>query len=267
MVQRSHIILSCAALTIALSTIPAQAQRHHGGGYVAVIPHSPLLWGVGFYSGFYGGFYNPYYLGFGQWYPYPYAYPGPYPNDPAVSVRLLVTPREASVFVDGYAAGVVDDYDGVFQRLRLVPGPHEIVIYHPGHRTLRQNIYYNPGSTHTIRQALDPLAPGEAPEPQPVPRAFPPMPGMPAPPPVEGNRAPESPRLGTLVLRVQPGDASVFVDGEAWRGSPAQDRVVMPLAEGAHRVRVEKAGFQSFAVEVDVRAGETASFNVNLPAQ
>ena len=67
------------------------------------------------------------------------------------------------MFVDGYAAGVVDDYDGVFQRLRLVPGPHEIVIYHPSHRTLRQNIYYNPGSTHTIRHTLDPLLPGEAP--------------------------------------------------------------------------------------------------------
>ena len=219
------------------------------------------FWGVGFY----GGFYAPYYPGFGPWYPLPYAYPpGVFPSDPAVAVRLQVTPREASVFVDGYAAGVVDDYDGVFQRLRLVPGPHEIVVYHPGYRTFRQNIYHNPGSTHTIRQALIPLAPGETPEPQPVPRAFPAMPGMPAPPPVEGNRAPDGARLGTLVLRVQPGDASVLVDDEPWRGSQSQDRLVIQLAEGAHRVRVEKAGFQTFAVEVDVRAGETASFNVSL---
>ena len=82
-------------------------------------------------------------------------------GDGAVALRLQVTPRDASVFVDGYAAGVVDDYDGVFQRLRLVPGPHEIVIYHPSHRTLRQNIYYNPGSTHTIRHTLDPLLAGD----------------------------------------------------------------------------------------------------------
>jgi len=244
------------------STIPAEAQPHHGGGHVTVIQHSPLLWGGGFY-GFYGGFYYPYYLGFGQWYPYPYTYPpGVYPNDPAVSVRLQVTPREASVFVDGYAAGIVDDYDGTFQRLRLVPGPHEIVIYHPGHRTLRQHIYYNPGSTHTIRQTLNPLAPGEPAEPQPVPRAFPVMSGMPAPP-VAGN-APESARLGTLALRVQPGDSSVFVDDEPWRGSQSQDRLVIQLAEGSHRVRVEKAGFQTFAVDVDVRAGQTASINVSL---
>ena len=262
--QKSFITATCAALLLAFSTIPAQAQRHHhgGGGHVTVIGHSPLLWG----GGFYGGFYNPYYLGFSQWYPAPFPYgypPGIYPHDSAVSLRLLVTPREASVFVDGYAAGVVDDYDGVFQRLRLVPGPHEVVVYHPGYRTLRQSVYYNPGSSHTIRQALDQLAPGEAAEPQPVPRALPPMPVMPAPPP-DANRAPDSARLGTLALRVQPGDASVFVDDEPWRGSQSQDRLVIQLAEGPHRVRVEKAGFQTFAVDADVRAGETTSFNISL---
>lgn len=257
--QKSLITASCAALLVALSIIPAEAQPHHGGGgHITVIGHSPLLWG----GGFYGGFYNPYYLGFSQWYPAPFPYgypPGIYPYDSAVSLRLQVTPREAAVFVDGYAAGVVDDYDGTFQRLRLVPGPHEVVVYHPGYRTFRQSVYYNPGSSHTIRQILDRLAPGEAAEPQPVPRALPAMPVMPVPP-----AAPDGARLGTLALRVQPGDASVFVDDEPWRGSQSQDRLVIQLAEGSHRVRVEKAGFQTFAVDVDVRAGETASFNVSL---
>ena len=39
---------------------------------------------------------------------------------------------------------------------------------------------------------------------------------------------------------------------------------MIQLAEGAHRVRIEKPGFQTFAVDVDVRAGETTSFNVSL---
>ena len=268
--HRHLIAIACAALVLALSTVNAEAQRgRRGAGRVTVIRHSPLLWGGGFYP----AYYRPYYFGFGfgQWYPHPYpvfGYPGVFHGgDGAVALRLQVTPRDASVFVDGYAAGIVDDYDGIFQRLRLVPGPHEIVIYHPNFRTLRQNIYYNPGSTHTIRHTLDPLMPGDIAEPQPVPRAMPAYPGVPAAPGVpyvaEPGRAPEG-RMGTLALRVQPADAAVLIDGEPWRGPQTQDRIVIQLAEGPHRVRVEKSGFQTFAVDVDVRAGETTSFNVSL---
>jgi hypothetical protein len=261
--QRALFLVACATVIAAISTEPAYAQRHRGGRHHAtIIRHSPLLWGGGFYG---AGFYHPYYLGFGQWYPYPYpvfGFPhGPLP-DHVVSVRLQVIPREALVYVDGYAAGSVDDYDGVFQRLRLIPGPHEIVIYHPGHRTLRQNVYYNPGSSHTIRHALDALLPGEAPDPQPVPRPMPPGPGV--APPQGGPPAQDASRTGTLALRVQPGDAAILVDGEPWKGPASQDRLVIQLPEGTHRVRVEKPGYQSFAVDVDVRAGETTSFNVSL---
>lgn len=264
--HRSLIVLGCAVVVCALQTVPVEAQRRHRGGHghLTVIRHSPLLWGGGFYG---AGFYHPYYLGFSQWYPYPYpvfGYPPGVPlPDHVVSLRLQIAPREAFVYVDGYAAGVVDDYDGVFQRLRLVPGPHEIVIYHPGHRTLRQNVYYNPGSTHTIRYTLEPLAPGETSEPQPVPRPLPQPPGM-MPPPQGGGPAPDALRMGTLALRVQPADATILVDGEPWKGPSSQDRLVIQLAEGTHRVRVEKPGFQGFAVDVDVRAGETTSFNVSL---
>ena len=34
--------------------------------------------------------------------------------------------------MDGAYAGIVDDYDGVFQRLDLEPGSHEIEIRSPG---------------------------------------------------------------------------------------------------------------------------------------
>jgi hypothetical protein len=237
---RSVILIGCAAVTGLLTSAPARAQRHDGAGL-----------------------HHPYYSGFAQWYPYPYpilGIPGVPIPDHAVAVRLQVVPREAFVYVDGFAAGVVDDYDGVFQRLRLVPGPHEIVIYHPGHRTLRQSVYYNPGSSHTIRHTLNTLAPGEAGEPQPVARPFPP----PGTPPPAGVPSPDGVRMGMLSLRVQPPDATILVDDEPWKGPASQDRLVIQLPEGSHRVRVEKTGFQTFAVGVDVRAGETASLNVSL---
>ena len=155
--HKSLIILSCAALMFALSTIPAEAQRHHGaagmspsfrirrfcGASGSTAASTSLLSRLRSMVSISGIGVSARRL----------------PERPCCRVRLQVTPRDASVFVDGYAAGVVDDYDGVFQRLRLVPGPHEIVIYHPGHRTLRQNVYYNPGSTHTIRHTLESARP------------------------------------------------------------------------------------------------------------
>ncbi|MEZ5420489.1 MAG: hypothetical protein R2708_24540 [Vicinamibacterales bacterium] len=44
------------------------------------------------------------------------------------SLRIVDAPRHAPVYVDGYYAGEVDDYDGVFQRLNLEPGEHRIEI-------------------------------------------------------------------------------------------------------------------------------------------
>ena len=34
---------------------------------------------------------------------------------------MLVDPAEARVYVDGYYAGTVDDFDGLFQRLNVSP--------------------------------------------------------------------------------------------------------------------------------------------------
>jgi hypothetical protein len=93
----------------------------------------------------------------GRYYPfYPYgtrgAFSGPYwypphygvtvqryvrPNGPRYGeLRLRVRPREAEVYVDGYYAGRVDDFDGTFQSLRLTPGPHAIEIIAPGYEVL-----------------------------------------------------------------------------------------------------------------------------------
>ena len=61
----------------------------------------------------------------------------PAPATPAATkgaLRLKVKPVEASVYVDGYYVGVVDDFDGVFQRLRLEPGPHHLEIRAAGTR-------------------------------------------------------------------------------------------------------------------------------------
>jgi hypothetical protein len=70
---------------------------------------------------------------------------------------------------------------------------------------------------------------------------------------------------GTLSIRVQPGGATIFIDGERWAG-PANDdeRLIVQVPEGRHTVAVERDGFDRFVTEIDVRQGQTAPVNISL---
>ena len=83
------------------------------------------------------------------------------------SARIQVTPKHAEVYVDGYMAGTVDDFDGFLQRLDVPPGEHELTLYLDGYRTIRQKVLFRPGATVKISQAMEPLPPGESNEPRP----------------------------------------------------------------------------------------------------
>ena len=73
-------------------------------------------------------------------------------------IRIQVKPAkdEAQVYVDGARAGVVDDFDGVFQRLNLPTGRHDVEIRLAGHETFRQLVFVSPGRTYTLRHQLEP---------------------------------------------------------------------------------------------------------------
>ncbi len=67
------------------------------------------------------------------------------------SLRIVDAPPDAQVFVDGYYAGVVDDYDGVFQRLNMEPGEHQLEVEpYPGAPPLSYQVYVEPGRTVTV---------------------------------------------------------------------------------------------------------------------
>jgi hypothetical protein len=67
------------------------------------------------------------------------------------SLRIVDAPEDAQVFVDGYYAGVVDDYDGVFQHLNLEPGSHRIELQVPGYGPVAFDVFIQPGQTITYR--------------------------------------------------------------------------------------------------------------------
>jgi hypothetical protein len=56
-------------------------------------------------------------------------------DGPTGGVRLKVVPREAEVYVDGFFAGRVDDFDGAMQKLKIVQGSHRIELRAEGYET------------------------------------------------------------------------------------------------------------------------------------
>jgi hypothetical protein len=164
------------------------------------------------------------------------------------------------VYVNGYLAGVADDFDGVFQRLRLQAGEYEIVCYLPGHQSWGQRLLALPGRDYRLRHDMIPLAPGELDDPRPDAASWP----YPTYPPGIGEVDDES--FGTLSIRVQPTDAAVVIDGEVWQPSDQASAVIVQLAEGSHDVEASKAGYRTFSAEVIVRRGETTHLNISLSA-
>ena len=307
--KRTLPIVLIACLTLVASAWPAPAAaQHHQAVHVAtahpvVVARAPSYHSYPRFSvrGAYGYPYFGLYPSYGYGYPWgfypPYwygpwgSYHGYYGYDSAVgSVRVQVKPKKAQVYVDGYYVGVADDFDGMFQRLRLLAGQHEIVVYLEGYRSIQRKLYLTPGGTFDIKDTLQPLAAGEAqapppqpapppakaprPGPQPAPPAgqapapMPPAAQPPAPmPPSGAGQVEVAPGYGMLSIQVQPADAQVLIDGEAWQGPEGPGPLTVQVAAGRHQIEVRKDGYQTFSTAVEVRDGEVTPLNVSIRRQ
>jgi hypothetical protein len=270
------------------SSRPYPSHPIYGGGYYRPYyrPYYSSFYYPYYYPYYYGGFYSPFYFSFGYGWGYPYyggygyGYPpyyyGPVVYDNTGSARLQVTPRNTQVYVDGYFAGIVDEFDGYMQRLNVEIGEHELQLYLDGHRPFTQKVLFTRGGTVKLLHTMQPLGPGDAPTSPPKPVEPPrstrqyrsphgqgegPMPYDRQAPAPRGGQPSD---FGSLLLRVRPGDADILVDGETWNAPEGQDQFVIELAEGPHRIEVRKNGFQTYSTTVRVRRGETVRLNVSL---
>jgi PEGA domain len=277
-------LLVVALAMVVLRPTPVQAQWRHGraavvfgGGYF----YDPLFWDPFWYP----------YPGYGFYPPYPpYGYASRYVDD--ASIRVQVTPKEAQVYVDGYYAGIVDDFDGVFQRLHVEPGEHELALYLDGYRTVHEHLSLARNGSYKVKYSMEKLGPGDTQEPKPVPaepptqaqpqlppQAPPPMRGperrprnlppppyspQPYPPQAQGGPASAARGYGVLSIRVQPSDAEVLIDNEPWRGPEGDERLLVQVAEGPHHVEIRKDGRRTYSTDVTVHGGETVPLNVSL---
>jgi PEGA domain len=299
-VKVTFIPLAAALAASVLWTGRSDAQVRIGGGVRVATPRYyyrpfyyrsyyrpfyPYTFAPFYGSYFYGSiFYRPFY-----WYPYaPVGYG--YGGFDGASLRVQVTPRDTEVFIDNYYAGTADDFDGMFQRLHVEPGAHDLTLYREGYRTVRQRVYIQPTGTFRLRYMMVPLGPGEIAEPRPAepppqntpaappvgpPNRYPPPPpgGAPSPqgayPPPQGAYPPPANRSdsGSLSIRVQPENAEVFIDGERWQGATDAERLIVQVVPGVHHVEARREGYRTYQSDIAVRPGETSTVNISLSRQ
>jgi hypothetical protein len=163
--------------TVTGRAVDRPAGYYPGGGGNSPIIYYPGYYGsryfypgYGFGLGFYDlGWYDPYYYsgysGYGAdaGYGFGGGYGGGYQSGsgissygrgPVGSLRLKIKPRDAQVYVDGYFVGVIDSFDGAFQKLGIDAGGHRIEIKAPGHQPISFDVLITPNETVTYKGEL-----------------------------------------------------------------------------------------------------------------
>jgi hypothetical protein len=227
-----------------------------------------------FYYGAYG--YSPFYYSGSYGYA-PYYYRGRYRD--GGSLRVIVDPEQTRVYVDGYYAGIADDFDGIFQRLSVPPGRHDISLKLDGYRTHKFRVYVPVDQTLKLHHIME-RGTGEDTD-QVI--------GEPGSYRRDDDRDGDDRDYGrderryegrrdrdeddeederddaeaaTLRLDLKPSDASVYVDGE-FRGSGRRVETLR-LAPGRHRLEVVRPGYRTIEREIEVRTGETTRVEIEL---
>ena len=65
-------------------------------------------------------------------------------------------PSNAQVYIDGYFVGVIDSYDGAFQRLSVEAGPHRVELRAEGFEPVQFEVMVTPGETITYKGEMKP---------------------------------------------------------------------------------------------------------------
>jgi PEGA domain-containing protein len=255
------------------SSTPTPAQRRHprAGTGTGHYPDHGSYYGDGYYPSFYFG-YPAYY--YSAWYPGYYGYAAApysvvYGYQDTGSLRVMVEPAKTRVFVDGYYAGTADDFDGMFQRLHVSAGRHEITLKLDGYRTHRFRVYVPVGHTVKLRHDMargagedaEDLA-GEGGEARGGPAGYARLEDEPKDARAGDPRGAMPADTGRIHVDVRPPDASIYIDGVFRGPARAMDGVLLP--SGRHRVEIVRPGYRTDQREIEVRSGETTDLRADL---
>jgi len=292
--SRALAILAVGALGLLSAATPLQADgRRHGGPAVhhSYHHHTYIRPSIGFYWGPSWGWWDPYWYGSG-WATYPRVYPNAnYGSYGALDTD--VSPERAEVWVDGKKVGVADDFDGFPTYLWLPKGTYDVVFYLPGYRTLARQYTIYPGLVIDVEDRLEK---GEAVHPLDLgpksherrdarirqdeerrqrveeQRIQSEAPG--AWRQDEGGQSSEGglpsadarSEPGRLILRVEPGDASVYLDGRflGTGDDLAALRGGLLVDPGSHTIEVVRPGMESEEETIAVDSGREVELSLQL---
>lgn len=266
--------------------------------------HYPYSWSYYHWYPYRYSWWLGYWGWYGWWDYYPYSGygPGPYPYHGAYYARdggpgmggldLDLKPGDTQIYLDGQYIGTADNFDGWPRYLWLEPGDYHFIFWHQGRRPIVREYKILP---EVVIDVTDRLEPGEA---TPVEELF--------PTPTErrdariqrnlemrqrveeesaaswrersarvrrstadeeweeGEAAGES--FASLRLRVEPADASVYLDGRFLGTADDLARLSRGLTvdAGEHTLSVVRPGYEAEEVDFDAESGEEISLEVTL---
>jgi hypothetical protein len=264
------------ALTVAL---PAAAHHYHGW-------YGGAYWGPGW-----GGYWGPAWGGY--WGP---AWGGTvvvtsaYPPSAPPSLGIVdtdVSPERALVYLDDDLIGTADDFDGFPDYLYLKPGHYKLEFRLGGFTSKLVELDVEPGQYYPMDYKLE-RVPGQKvspwwdePKGLPTARVFGPKKGgerepvQAAPDPglrPETGGAPDAEAAqlsrhgAALELRIKPGNASVYLDGELMGTGEEMSELERGLAvkPGKHHLDILAPGYSPRALDVEVPSGERQQVVVEL---
>lgn len=252
------------------SSTSSSGSRYGRGGHG--------YYGHGYYGhGYYGhGHYYPYYRHRFSYYPYfygPYGRHYPYRSyrEETGALDLNVKPKKTRVYIDGTPIGPVDRYDGFPSYLWLEAGTYELSFYLEGHETLHRTYTVYPGVIVDVDERMQT---GVAVEPEP------PAPAADRPGESRYGSYGESrdvevaPRdrptnddaVGRLQLRVEPGDAAVYLDGHFLGTGEELSQLSAGLVvePGRHVLELVRPGYQSREVPITIAVGKRLELDFEL---
>jgi len=173
--------------------------------------------------------------------------PAPVPAETGF-VNMSVQPSDAYVYVDGSYRGMAYQFTCAPDCLPILTGRHAILLQKEGFKSETFDIHVTPNDVIDLDVRLA-LADEEGAEAEP-----------------ESVNQLELDKTGYLMLKVEPGDASVYIDGNFY-GIASQFNETegsLVLQAGVHQIEIVKPGFKPHTRQVVISEGEDSKINVVL---